>query len=515
MRRLLVLATSVLAAALLAPPVAAAAPGVAITHRTVPGADGVPLDAKVIEPTGRGDGPFPLLVMPASWATPNIEYVGAAAGMAYDSGYVVVTYTARGFYASGGAVDVGGPADVGDASAVIDWALANTGADPGRIGMGGISYGAGISVLTAAADPRVRAVAAMSGWSDLLASLYPNETVSTQAAEALLAVGHVTGRFGPELRELERAYREDRVEDVLHLGDDRSPLREVDRLNANGTAVLLANAWEDSLFQPGQITDLYRRLTGPKHLLLSPGDHATPDLFGAAGLPNDVWDAARRWFDHHLRGADNGVDTENPVRLAPISGGTWRDHPDWESVTGTVDTRHLTASGLLSDRPQPAWRREVRTGVPTAADSGTIFVNGLLQQFTGIPPLAPVGLLDRAAAGVWQTEPYPTGVTVAGAAALHATVVPRAETTSLVGYLYDVDPAGGGKLITHKPITLRRSTIGEPRAVDLTLEPALWHVPAGHRLALVVDTVDPRYATEPPGPPTTLTTPATLDVPLA
>ncbi|WP_347567540.1 CocE/NonD family hydrolase [Actinopolyspora sp. BKK1] len=198
---------------------------------------------------------------------------------------MVVSYTARGFHGSGGEVEVAGSADVADARKVIDWAVEHTSAGDEHVGMAGISYGAGISALTAAEDSRVDAVAAMSGWSDLVASLYPNETVSSAAAELLLASGKLTGRLGSDLRELERAYRQHRVEDELDMARERSPKNRIDQLNANGTAVLLANAWQDSLFPPGQITEMFERLNGPKRLMLSPGDHATPNCSGRPGCP--------------------------------------------------------------------------------------------------------------------------------------------------------------------------------------------------------------------------------------
>ena len=495
------LLSTMLAGSVLTPPPAHADPGFTISTHRIPGSGGITLDAKVIEP--RGEGPFPVLVMPASWSMPNIEYVGAAARMAYESGYIVVSYTARGFYASDGAIDVAGPEDVADASKVIDWALENTRADPAAVGMAGISYGAGISTLTAAADPRVRAISAMSGWSDLVASLYPNRTVSAQSAELLLGAGHLTGRFGPELSELERAYREGRVEDALGMAPERSAITKLDELNANGTAVMLANAWTDSLFPPQQMADLYQGLNGPKRLMLGPGDHATPELFGAAGLPNHIWESTKRWFDHHLRGVENGIDGESPVQIDPVNGGPWRGYEDWESVTGTMDTRYLGApqqehpfapvTGALSPEKQPAWNSEIRAGWPTLADSGTVLINGALQGFFNIPTGVSVPLVDRRAAGVWATDPYETSVTVSGAPRLTTTVTPSAETTSLFAYLYDVDQAGAGSLVTHKPVTLRDAVPGEPQQVDLALEPAHWKVPAGHRLVLVVDTVDPRY----------------------
>lgn len=507
MRRLLAIIATTLAAILsfsLLSPAIQAEPGATVTTHTIPGADGVPLAAKVIEP--KSPGPHPVLVMPTSWGVPNIEYVGAAAKLAYESGYVVVSYTARGFYQSGGGIEVAGPQDVGDASKVIDWALANTDADAHRVGMAGISYGAGISALTAAADPRVRAISAMSGWADLERSLYPNQTVSKQAVEMLFALGHLTGRPSPALQKLEDDYRAGRIEDALPMAAVRSPTNVVDALNKNGTAVMIGNAWEDSVFPPQQMADLYKSLHGPKRLMLTAGDHAGPELFGAAGLPNDIWESTNRWFDHHLRGVPNGIDTESPVQLKPINSGERRGYPDWPSATGKVDTRFLggpeqdnpfaPATGSLAPGAQPDWDSSVEAGVPTLADSGTVMVSGMLQGFFNIPVGVSVPFVDRRGSGVWATEPYPTAVNVSGAPHLRTTVTPTAPNTSLFAYLYDVDQLGNGSLITHKPMTLRDAAPGQPQQVDIGLEPASWKVQAGHRLVLVVDTVDPRYDSE-------------------
>jgi predicted acyl esterase len=205
----------VLLSTLLGAPAAVAAPGHQISYETIPGVGGTSLKAFVVEPTGQGSGPFPLLVMPSSWAVPDIEYVGAAAKLAKESGYVVVSYTSRGFWDSGGEIDIAGPETVGDVSKVIDWAIANAHADGTKVGAAGISYGAGQSLLAAANDRRIKAAAALSTWTDLARSLYPNNTVSKQAVELLLAAGHATGRPGPVLQEAEDAYRDGRFWEVV------------------------------------------------------------------------------------------------------------------------------------------------------------------------------------------------------------------------------------------------------------------------------------------------------------
>lgn len=472
-RRSLPLLLAALLAVVLTPP-AQAAPGFAVAYETIPGQGGTPLKALVVTPTGRGSGPFPLIVLPSSWGVNNIEYVGAAARLAYESGYSVISYTSRGFHDSAGEIDVAGPDTVADVSRVIDWGLARAAGDPARIGVGGISYGAGQSLLAAAADPRIKAVTALSTWTDLGRSLYPNETVSAQAVELLLAAGHLTGRPGPVLREAEAAYREHRFADVLPISPPRSPATHVSSIKA---AVMIGNAWNDGLFPPSQITDFFGALSTPKRLMLSPGDHATAELFGAAGLPNEIWTSVGRWFDHHLKGVDNGINLENPVQVKPNNGGAWRSYPSWAAATARTDTVALTA-----DRIGAGW--------PTIAESGTVIVSGALQGFLDIPVGVSTPLIDRGAAAVWRGPVQWTSATVSGTPRAHLTVTPSAAKTTLYAYLYEVNVFGLGALITHKPVTL---TGTGTRAVDLDLEPAVWNVSAGNRLVLVVDTVDARY----------------------
>ncbi|MER6099203.1 CocE/NonD family hydrolase C-terminal non-catalytic domain-containing protein [Streptomyces sp. NPDC001728] len=68
-----------------------------------------------------------------------------------------------------------------------------------------------------------------------------------------------------------------------------------------------------------------------------------------------------------------------------------------------------------------------------------------------------------------------------------------AASGALVAYLYDVGPLGVGKLVSNAPYTFHDRTPGKPFGVDLELFSTAYDVPAGHRLALVVDTVDPLY----------------------
>ncbi|MDI3417442.1 CocE/NonD family hydrolase [Streptomyces luteolus] len=490
-------------AAQAAPAPAAAADSAGPRFVDIEGDGGTVLKANVFTPSGAKPGArYPAIVLPTSWAMPQIEYVAQAKKLA-DSGYVVVGYNSRGFWQSGGEIETAGPEDIADARKVVDWTLAHTPADPDRLGMAGVSYGAGISLLAAAHDPRVKAVAALSGWADLIDSIYSGRTQHKQAAGLLGGAGALTGRPSPELKQTLKdflASNLDQEDEMIAWGAKRSPATYVDALNKNDTAVLLGNAWGDSLFPPNQYADFYEKLTGPKRLEFRPGDHATAEATGLLGLPNDVWSNSQRWFDRYLKGERNGIDQELPVQLKSRTGSGdegYEGYADWKSV------------GAKSARIALDGTRTVRANADSGANGGIVMLTGLLDQFAKIPPMASIPLLPRSRAAVWQSERYATDKQVRGTAKVHTTVTSNKSSGTLVAYLYDVGPLGLGKLVSHAPLTFHDKAPGKPFGVDLELFSTAYDVPAGHRLAVVVDTVDPLYIEHnPTGAQLTFSSPA-------
>ncbi|WP_434599044.1 alpha/beta fold hydrolase [Streptomyces sp. A5-4] len=485
-----------------------AQPGVRFVD--IAGDGGTVLKANVFTPAGAdGARSYPVIVLPTSWAVPQIEYIAQAKKLA-DSGYVVVSYNVRGFWESGGNIEVAGPPDIADASKVIDWALANTPADPRKVGMAGVSYGAGISLLAAGHDKRIKAVVALSGWADLIESIYSGRTQHLQAAAVLTGAGYLTGRPSPELQQTMKDFLGSNLakeQDMIEWGRKRSPTTYLDQINKNGSAVMLGNAWGDTLFPPNQYAKFYEKLTGPKRLEFRPGDHATAEATGLLGLPNDVWTNAQRWFDHHLNGADNGIDREQPVQLKSRSTNGYEGYPDWKSVG--ANQRKIELGGT----------KKIYANVDSGANGGVVFLSNALDQFLRLPPTASVPLLPRSFASVWQSERYATAQRVRGTSKLHTTVTSTKESGTLVAYLYDVGPLGLGKLVSNAPYTFHDKAPGRPFPVDLELFSTAYDVPAGHRLAVVVDTVDPLYIEHnPSGAQLTFSSPGTdpsyLTVPL-
>ena len=63
----------------------------------------------------------------------------------------------------------------------------------------------------------------------------------------------------------------------------------------------------------------------------------------------------------------------------------------------------------------------------------------------------------------------------------------------MIGHLYDVNALGVGKLISHAPQSWTGRTPGRAFPLDIALFATAYDLPAGHRLALVLDTQDPLY----------------------
>jgi predicted acyl esterase len=478
--------------------------------------DGVVLKSNVIAPAASGRHPGIVLI--ASWALNDFQYLAQARQLA-GVGYVALSYTPRGFWLSGGTIQVAGPEDMADLSTVVDWMVANTSVDPRHVGVVGMSYGAGIGLLATAHEARIRAVASLSGWADMCASMYGDHTRRPQAAWALETFARAFGRPGDEMNRILRDYWADRgAEYRQQWCRTRSPAFQLDAINRNHPAVFIGHSFGDSIFPVNQMVDFYGRLTGPRRLELAPGDHLTVEASGLAGVPNHVWTSVHRWFDRYLRGVDSGIDAEPPVVVRPRNSDAVESYADWAAATGHVRRTGLgwtpgwELSGELGAAPAGGWSHTIGSGVDTPADGGVALLSNGFESLTGIPPTVVLRSVSRWDAGVWVSEPFAAGAAVRGVAHLHLVVTSAAPHGTVIAYLYDLDGRGVGRLITHAPYSW---LAGGGLPVDVALPAAGYDVPAGHRLALVVDTRDPLYFdANTSGAPMTFTGESWLDVPL-
>jgi putative CocE/NonD family hydrolase len=51
-----------------------------------------------------------------------------------------------------------------------------------------------------------------------------------------------------------------------------------------------------------------------------------------------------RWMDHYLKGVDNGIEREKPVRIFVMGANTWRDEDAWPLTRATETSLYLSSS---------------------------------------------------------------------------------------------------------------------------------------------------------------------------
>lgn len=461
--------------------------------------DGTELAAKLFRPKeGYFSGPRPTVIFANSWGLNESEYDGQARRLA-KLGYIALSYATRGFSTSEGSVAVGGSNDIRDVSALIDWLEAHTEADIQNLAMGGISYGAGISLLAAAQEPRIKTVFAISGWGNLEQSLYGQETIRNTWTKLLLASAQLFGRIGPDIKEnLQRLRTNQDIDLVRKWAAERSPLSYVNELNARKTPIFIASSYQDNLFPPMQMRGFYERLTGPKMFYLDRGIHASSALPGVFGLPSSIWDETINWLDYWLRGIDKGIANKAPInfnidRRSELYG----SFPAMYSNKTDLLLKPLNRAGKLKDGQVGDISLEANVislsgGYDSGATSGLPLVGEVLEGMFDKPTRKHVARIDMRYAAVYESPILKRGGRVRGAPKVTLYVDAHPSPLQLVAYLYDVDERGVGTLICHGVLS-RREGRDEGSKVDLDLAIAAYDIKAGHKLVVALDTRDPLY----------------------
>lgn len=461
------------------------------TRGKVTGADGDVLDAALWRHTGAQ--PRPVVVMPSPWTSLGWLAYAVQATRFATHGYNVLAYSARGFAGSEGQVDVAGPLDVADGSRALDHIIERSTGPVTKIGFLGDSYGSGISQLVAAHDTRIDAVVALSTWGDLGEAFYENSTRHVAAVRALLTAA-AKARLSPQTQSVFDNVLADRdVQGTLRWAEARSPFSHIKELNRRQVPVFFSHAWHETLFPANQTLKMFNELTGPKRLAVSIGDHSGPEMTGMLGLPNRIWSDAHRWFDHHLKGIDNGIGDEGQVLGEVMWSKTLEPRPTWPSLTEQVCRLHLADDGELGEDPQAGWTATVLCGMDTPATVADRIVESGYAEIAGRPKIYPTQDIDRTVAAVWTADPAAETVRLRGIPRLRVTYRAANPGSTFVAYLLDVAPDGDAHLVTHAPYSDLDSPPDSLISADIELQATAYDVPREHRLMLVIDARDPFY----------------------
>jgi ABC-2 type transport system ATP-binding protein len=142
----------------------------------------VRLDTRLYVPrAASADRPAPAILLAHGLGGTKASVEDQARDLA-EAGYVVLTWTARGFGRSGGRIHLNSPDhEVADARALLDLLAErrevrlDSPGDP-RVGVVGSSYGGALALLLAGHDQRVDAIVPQATWNDLGRALFPESS---------------------------------------------------------------------------------------------------------------------------------------------------------------------------------------------------------------------------------------------------------------------------------------------------------------------------------------------------
>jgi ABC-2 type transport system ATP-binding protein len=447
-------------------------------------------------------------------------------------GYVVLRYSSRGFGATPGEVDLMGPKETQDLLDAVHWLN-----DPhnkvvggmvvhNRIGQFGGSYGGAHAwALARSGDPAVRTVVPAATWTNLFDALLPNGAMLLAYANGFYATG-----FQPAAAALNgQLSTTDNYSQNIHrwmaeansgvgLSDIRNGLaaRSVaGQYSKVRIPVFIVQGLNDGLFSANQAIDAYRALRErhrPVRLYLGGIGHPPSESSLDSPEAQHVGLEVLAWFDHYLKGIDNGIDEQPPIEYSQAD----YFHNHWNGTTRT------------------AWHYPFGPKIPlslctTSATGGTLSA-------TPCPSALPAVAVNSYAGTGYDQEPVTAGymdgynhpdlstapptltydgpalsapLVLAGIPKLHlrvgaTDVVPvdangAAAAFQLDPKLYDVDPSGKAKLLTRGAFTEPFDAAGPGtdtipvHAVSFDAFGLSNTIPAGHHLRVTLQTADPPY----------------------
>lgn len=351
----------------------------------VPMRDGTMLRANVWLPPR--EGRFPTLVYRTPYGKENAPKEWTTFEKLPERGYALVIQDVRGRYASNGEF-VAYQNEGKDGYDTIEWAARQPWSD-GNVGTFGLSYPGAVQWLAAVeTPPHLKAMVPAMTFSTPRNFFYSGglfdgswlEWIWMNIAPDVRVKKNLPGP--KSYKEAEETWKQEhaRMESFLPLKDlpdlrqvapfyydwlahppadpwwDWAELRnKYDRVHC---AVLNFSGWYDEAYGPDGATTNFNGLLAARknwadpatRTIIGPWTHGAQDTqksgerdFGPTA-PIDYDELILRWMDHYLRGVNNGVEKEAPVRIFVMGANTWRDEEQWPLQRAKSTTLYLATS---------------------------------------------------------------------------------------------------------------------------------------------------------------------------
>jgi putative CocE/NonD family hydrolase len=447
--------------------------------------DGVALSADIYRP--KAEGKFPVLLERTPYDKHRMTYAGADFGVrAAARGYVYVIQDCRGRFASEGEWYVFKD-ESQDGYDAIEWAAALPNSN-GKVGLVGMSY-VGVTQMLAAitTPPHLAGIMPVitgsnyhenwtyqggalaesfdQGWSMYFAADVLNRRAlkATTAAHGEMVLplrdcpvfipGAPTGLADYYLDWLAHPRYDD-------YWKQWSIEEQFAKIKVPGFHVA---AWYD-LFQDGTLKNYSgikaqggsEAARNDQKLLVFPGGHAglKPKIgdidFGKDSVP-DLVALTLRWYDHVLKGIDNGIEKEKPVKIFVMGRNVWREEDSWP-LARARQTRYylhsgsnantLSGDGTLSNSPpseEPPDKYIYDPADPVPTRGGPVPSGGSAGPVDQRPTEGRNDVL------VYTSPAFSQDTEVTGPVTLELYVSSSAVDTDFTGKLIDVWPNGNAE----------------------------------------------------------------------
>ncbi len=483
-------------------------------HRTVPpaAAFGASRNLSVLKngrlPNATSATPTKLDSQPAAAGAPKVVSLvdrNPALQRLIRYGYVVVAVQVRGGGASFGKYQgLFSPAETQDAHDIMDWIVKQPWCD-GNLGMYGGSY-LGITQYMAASTlhPALKAIYPEVAAIDLYDVVYSGGIfrenmlqhwgVLTRTLDIGTPEAPVDEDSGGRIRDSAIVAHRDNwnVIDEFRAARFRDhdtpsyayarfePASFLADMKQSGVAAYHSGGWYD-IFARDE-TLWFANWGRNQHLIMGPWSHAFPD--SAMGAERSRLNAIEqhRWFDHWLKGIDNGVTTEAPIHYALINDPgqwTWLSADTWPPK-GVDNTVYFFAAGksgsvssvndglLVAANPAEAGQDAYLVDLTTTTGSASRWDNAVGQGPMKYPDMTP----NDVKAVTYTTAPLAADVTVTGSPVVTLYVTSNEPDGDFHALLEEIDGQGVSHYVSEGMLRASHRALADPSWNNLGLP---WH----------------------------------------
>ena len=480
--------------------------------------DGVRLDADIYRPSAPGPHPVLLMRQPYGRTIASTPVYAHPAWYARQ-GYIVVIQDVRGRGTSQG---VFSPFEneAEDGRETVEWASRLPGCS-GKVGMYGFSYQGTTQLFAASTRPKALAaicpamaaydvyddfayeggalrMAGGIGWALQLAVESARRAGDAEAHQALLSAARAVpvNEPVPALPRILEKYRHySHFPDWVRNSEPGSFWTRISPKTVAGKLDIPAlhiGGWNDYLLT-GTLA-CYREMASrsqSQRLVIGPWPHlpwsrnvGTTD-FGE-GAVNHIDTLQVRWFDHWLKGIDNGLAAEAAVRLFEMGTGTWREFEQWPARERSE--LYLGSKGRASIDPEDG----VLAGSPPASEGEDAIVHDPWRPVpaTGGHVALPGGPAERSEIDgrgdvlTYTTPPLGRDLRLAGEVSLELWCGSDRPSFDVSAVLSQVHPDGRVFSITQGYRRASRGAVTTP--LRISLRATCCRIPRGNRLRLSI-----------------------------